>query len=128
MDAKIVAMEATPEHQKMARAAAKLLQRQRPLRTMATSDWRPQPNTVVGVLRHSGKLEPCVLQSIRDGWAYVVDVDSFARHRAPESRGASAAPPRVFYKGASWLFELPLAQWTRLRKQYPEQLEGMLRG
>jgi hypothetical protein len=112
MEAKLAAMEAMPEHQKMARAAAKLLQR--PVRSMATSDWRPKPNTAVGVMRHSGKLEPCVLQDVRDGWAYVTDLDSFQRHRA------MGTPRRTFYKGASWLFELPPAQWTRLRKQYPD--------
>lgn len=36
------------------------------------------------------------------------------------SGGTMGTPRRTFYKGASWLFELPPAQWTRLRKQYPD--------
>jgi hypothetical protein len=108
-------MLATPEHATMAKAAVKLEARQ--LRRLGAG-WFPLKHTVVGVLRHTGKLEPCVFHEVRDGWAYVTALDDFF------SSHHSAEQQRTFYKGGHWIFQLPPAQWRVVQKTYPGAERG----
>ena len=110
LEERLRAMERQPEHKAMARGAARLLRSKR--RSLLDAGWRPQPGAWVGALRHTGRLEPCALESIRDGWAYVTPLESVALERR------TGVPRRTFYKGACWIFELSRAQTTAAKKKY----------
>ena len=99
----------------MAKAAVKLQTRK--LR-MLGNGWFPLKHTVVGVLRHTGKLEPCVFHEVRDGWAYVTPLDNFFSSRH------GGEPQRTFYKGGCWVFQLPLGQWRGVQRKYPGAERG----
>jgi len=116
MEARLQTMLATPEHATMAKAAIKLQERH--VQVLGGNGWVPLKHTVVGVLRHTGKLEPCVFNCIRDGWAYVTPLDNFF------SAKLGNVPQRMFYKGGCWVFQLPLAQWRRVAKSYPGAERG----
>ena len=113
LEARLTAMAEQTEHRAMARATAKLLAARRP--SLLDAGWAPTPGASwVGVMRHSGKLEPCLLESIRDGWAYVTPLESVALQRR------TGVPRRTFYKGACWVFKLSPAQTRAARAKHPE--------
>lgn len=115
LEARLRAMERQPEHKAMARGAARLLRSKK--RSLLDAGWAPAPGTWVGVLRHTGRLEPCALEMIRDGWAYVTPLESVALERR------TGVPRRTFYKGACWVFELSKAQTTAAKKKHAELSE-----
>lgn len=115
MDSRLEQMLAHPEHATMAKAAVKLQARK--LRVLGNG-WFPLKHTVVGVLRHTGKLEPCVFHEVRDGWAYVTPLDNFFSSRH------GGEPQRTFYKGGCWVFQLPPGQWCGVQRKYPGAERG----
>ena len=112
LESRLARMIHAKEHSAMARATGKLLAARRP--SLLDAEWAPAPGTWVGIMRHSGKLEPCVLESIRDGWAYVSSLESVALQRR------TGVPRRTFYKGACWVFRLSPAQLRAARARHPE--------
>ena len=115
MEQRLEQMLEHPEHATMGKAAVKLQARN--IKTLGP-EWYPLKHTVVGVLRHTGKLEPCVFHEVRDGWAYVTPLDNFF------SAKRGIVPLRTFYKGGCWVYQLPLAQWRSVHKAYPGAERG----